>query len=154
MTVEIMLKPFPVGLELVRARKGGDPISSTGWMIALCNVFRLMEDGHSSKGETYPIQAVKLHYMGKDGSGVVIISGDEDHPLIQFISPHDEPMGVYTDLCASIATSYRLAMISAQVVYVSVVIDDTPVPKEGVVNKLTKGIGRLFSVLDRGLGIK
>lgn len=153
MTVELMLKPFPVGLELVRARKGGDPISSTGWMIALCNVFRLMEDGHSSKGETYPIQAVKLHYMSEDGSGVVIISGDEDHPIIQFIPSHG-PTEVYTDLCASITTSGTLARISAQVVYVSIVIDDTPVPREGAVNKLTKGIGRLFSMLDRGLGIK
>ena len=153
MTVELMLKPFPVGLELVRARKGGDPISSTGWMIALCNVFRLMEDGHSSKGETYPIQAVKLHYMSEDGSGMVIISGDEDHPIIQFIPSHG-PTEVYTDLCASITASCALARISAQVVYVSVVIDDTPVPREGVVNKLTKGIGRIFSMLDRGLGIK
>ena len=153
MTVELMLKPFPVGLELVRARKGGDPISSTGWMIALCNVFRLMEDGYSSKGETYPIQAVKLHYMSEDGSGVAIISGDEDHPIIQFIPSHG-PTEVYAEICASITASCALARISAQVVYVSVVIDDTPVPKEGVVNKLTKGIGRLFSMLDRGLGIK
>ena len=134
--------------------RGGDPISSTGWMIALCNVFRLMEDGHSSKGETYPIQAVKLHYMSEDGSGVVIISGDEDHPIIQFIPSH-EPTEVYTDLCASITTSGTLARISAQVVYVSIVIDDTPVPREGAVNKLTKGIGRLFSMFDKeDLGIK
>jgi len=153
MTVELMLKPFPVGLELVRARKGGDPISSTGWMIALCNVFRLMEDGHSSKGETYPIQAVKLHYMSEDGSGVVIISGDEDHPIIQFIPSHG-PTEVYTDLCASITTSGTLARISAQVVYVSIVIDDTPVPREGVVERLTRGVGRLFSMFDKGLGIK
>lgn len=154
MTVELMLKPFPVGLELVRARKGGDPISSTGWMIAICNVFHLMEDGHSSKGETYPIQVVKLHYMSKDGSGVVVISGDEDHPLIQFISPNDKPTEFYTDICASITTSCTLARIEAQVVYVSIVIDDTPVPREGVVNKLTKGIGRMFSLLDRVIGIK
>ena len=146
MIEEVLIRPFPTGLELVRdkgTRKAERdyPRCFSSWEISLINAFTLMDEGYKRKGKKHVIGSLRLHIISSKGTGVVTLGGEYDDPEMYIKFSDGEEKSFTNDPLVSVRSARFLTEIRAKVVYVSAVIDSEPMPEEGMLFKSLHWLG-------------
>jgi len=146
MIEEVLIRPFPTGLELVRdkgTRKAerDHPHCFSPWEISLINAFTLMDEGYKRKGKKHVIGSLRLHIISSKGTGVVTLGGEYDDPEMYIKFSDGEEKSFTNDPLVSVRSARFLTEIRAKVVYVSAVIDSEPMPEEGMLFKSLHWLG-------------
>ena len=147
MIEEVLIKPFPTGLELVRDKRKETkeerdyPRCFSPWEISLINAFALMDEGYKRKGKKHVIGSLRLHIISSKGTGVIILGGDYDDPEMEIRFSDGEEKSFTNDPLVSVRSARFLTEIRAKVVYVSAVIDSEPIPEEGMLFKSLHWLG-------------
>ena len=139
MIEEVLIRPFPTGLELVRDKKDKEeqdyPRCFSPWEISLINAFNIMDEGYKRKGKRHVIGSLRLHIISSKGTGVVSLGGEYDDPEMDIRFSDGEEESFTDDPLVSVRSARFLTEIKARVVYVSAVIDSEPMPEEGMLFK-------------------
>lgn len=146
MIEEVLIKPFPMCLELVRdkgTRKAERdyPHCFSPWEISLINAFNIMDEGYKRKGKKHVIGSLRLHIISSKGTGVVTLGGEYDDPEMYIKFSDGEEKSFTNDPLVSVRSARFLTEIRAKVVYVSAVIDSEPIPEEGMLFKSLHWLG-------------
>lgn len=151
MIEEVLIKPFPTGLELVRDKRKATkeeqdyPRCFSSWEISLINAFNLMDEGYKRKGKKHVIGALRLHIISSKGTGVINLGGEYDDPEMDVKFSDGEEESFTKDPLVSVRSARFLTEIKAKVVYVSAVIDSEPIPEEGMLFKATHWLGNFIA---------